>query len=71
MWSHNQINKTKGTSVSIQLLESIIFIGSNLETSPVVRGTVHLQLSKTTSNRMIQKLSVQFHGTLKTQWKKG
>jgi hypothetical protein len=66
MWSRNSNNVSK--FISIQLLEPIIFIGSNLETSPVVRGTVNLQLEKSI---FIQNLSIQFHGLLKTQWKKG
>jgi hypothetical protein len=57
---------TMSKSISIQLLEPIIFVGSNLETSPpVIRGTVNMNLVK---NCVVNKLHVDFKGIMKTQW---
>ncbi|KAF1806184.1 hypothetical protein V8B55DRAFT_1454618 [Mucor lusitanicus] len=55
-------------SLSIQLLEPIIFIGSNLETSPVIRGTVNVDFQKSC---IIKKLQLDFSGMMKTQWTQG
>ncbi|EPB91592.1 hypothetical protein HMPREF1544_01514 [Mucor circinelloides 1006PhL] len=55
-------------SLSIQLLEPIIFIGSNLETSPVIRGTVNVDFQKSC---IIERLRLGFNGVMKTQWTQG
>ncbi|KAI8636349.1 hypothetical protein BD408DRAFT_426262 [Parasitella parasitica] len=51
--------------LSIQLLEPIVFIDSNLETSPVIRGTVNVNFQKSC---IIDKLQLDFNGILKTCW---
>lgn len=65
MW-HRRSSRAK--LISIQLLEPIIFINPDQDTAPVVRGTIHVLLDKT---MRLQKLNIHFHGTIKTQWKKG
>lgn len=66
MWSKK--SSTESKLMSIQLLEPIIFVGSNSETSPVVRGTIHIALGKRT---LVQNLSIHFKGMMNTQWRKG
>ncbi|CEP18044.1 hypothetical protein [Parasitella parasitica] len=51
--------------LSIQLLEPIVFIDSNLETSPVIRGTVNVNFQKSC---IIEKLELDFNGILRTRW---
>lgn len=65
MWNRrSSISK----SLSIQLLEPIVFIGSNLETSPVIRGTVNVNFQK---SHILEKLQIDFNGLMKTEWKQG
>ncbi|KAG2213544.1 hypothetical protein INT47_009218 [Mucor saturninus] len=62
MWTRQKNSK----HILIELLEPVIFIDETHETSPVVRGTVIINLD----NCVIQNLSIQFDGLKKTQWKK-
>ena len=64
MWSF----KPEQKQLSIQLLEPVIFVGSNLQTSPVVRGTVHITPQKSI---LVESVSIQFTGSMKTQYKQG
>lgn len=66
MWTKRNSGGPK--FMSIQLLEPIIFVGANSETSPVVRGTIRIALDKSIS---VQHLSIHFKGMMKTQWRKG
>jgi hypothetical protein len=68
MWIRNKTITTESKLMSIQLLEPIVFIGSNLETSPVVRGTVNIKLEK---SLIVNNLSIHIYGRMKKQWKKG
>lgn len=63
MWTRQKTSK----HILIELLEPVIFMDETHETSPVVRGTVILNLD----NCVIQNLSIQFDGMKKTQWRKG
>lgn len=65
MW-HRRSSRTK--LLSIQLLEPIIFIGQDQDTSPVVRGIIHVLLEKTMK---LGNLNIHIHGTIKMQRKKG
>ncbi|KAG2191376.1 hypothetical protein INT46_001753 [Mucor plumbeus] len=63
MWNRRS---SVSKSISIQLLEPIVFIGSNIETSPVIRGTVNINFQK---SYILEKLQIDFNGLMKTEWK--
>ena len=65
MWNRRS---SVSKSISIQLLEPIVFIGSNIETSPVIRGTVNINFQK---SYILEKLQIDFNGLMKTEWKQG
>lgn len=56
------------STLDIQLLEPIVFVGSNIDTSPVIRGTIQVTVTKSCA---VQNLSLHVQGTLKTQWFEG
>lgn len=56
---------TMSKSISIQLLEPIIFVGDNLETPPVIRGTINMNLARSC---IVNKLHIDFKGTMKMCW---
>lgn len=66
MWSFNK-SSSNSKILSLNLLEPVIFLASNLETPPVIRGTVDITLAKSC---VIQNLSLSFDGKVKTQWLK-
>ncbi|KAI8087997.1 uncharacterized protein B0P05DRAFT_584707 [Gilbertella persicaria] len=59
MWSFSSKK-----SIHIQLIEPVIFVGSYMETCPVVRGIVHISLFK---HLYFEQLALQFKGTLTAQ----
>lgn len=55
---------SKSSYISVQLLESTIYVESNSDASNVVRGTININLPKTTT---VKSISVRFDGKMETK----
>lgn len=55
---------SKSSSITIQLLEPIIFVEPKSNSHNVIRGTINLRLPKTTT---INSLSIRFDGRMDTR----
>jgi hypothetical protein len=55
---------SKSSNITVDLLEPTIYVVSNSDNSNVIRGTVNINLPKTTT---VKTLSVIFEGQLNTK----
>lgn len=52
---------TKNKNIQVNLLEPIVFVGSNLDSLPVIRGTIEINI-----DNKIKSLHLFFQGVMKT-----
>ncbi|CAO3703855.1 unnamed protein product [Rhizopus stolonifer] len=62
MWS---LLKSNDNNLSIQLLEPVIFVGSHINTSPVLRGIINISSYKKCS---MKQLAIHFQGVAKIRF---
>ncbi|KAG1059465.1 hypothetical protein G6F42_028305 [Rhizopus arrhizus] len=55
---------SKSSCISVQLLEPTIYVESNSDACNVVRGTININLPKTTT---VKSISVRFDGKMETK----